>query len=835
MNVSPDEPAAAALTHINGMVRKNDGLFPQDSPVALIQSGKLKAQEGFEAMLNFLRKMIDEPYCRYQSKGHQHSKESNCTCLHKLRPTGPDDEVAEHRLRMISAHAVYFASLNAEMRTMLAMEWYSFAHVWSNQGKPLDYQYHLSVRSSEMFETRQDDDFWSNFHDLQEAIMSPRCCQNAMRLLYSYGSSRWSKVTTSFAERHVRPHGLKGKKSNRRNGVILEAEERLNTFFSDMQEDFAEVPATRMVRCLTGASLRKEEEGLVELPSYFTKRSLYKRFMYDSGYTIKISDKGNVKASVRTDDEWQSKNRPPLPILSWGTFTSYWQEHYPKMKIRVQSEDVCGECTIVQMRFKYNSFRLFAKSNSILPNTTELELFDILKNSLCQPCQEAEDAGGDGGAVDGGGSGQRGRDGVVEGGEAEDQVQVDSFVDDDPEQATNNKKDIELLSIALEHVKATDKQRKKHQLAKEDSLTAKLHWQVLTGEALRLPLQPRIQKLRYLLKFAFTGDYCQNMAIPYLGANQFGEAYYWSPLWVYCFGIADETSVDERTLMDAYYYFEHEGFKGGNNVASLIDKHFLKNNMLDKDDPIGEVVFSFDNCGGQNKNQIVLGYFAHRVEEGYFNKVVVCFLVRGHTKNACDRTFNLLKNEYRKKDLYSSKQLDEVLNKAEDVTATKVEADEFLDWAAAIKPLFSMPPSETKKNHNFTFTKESPGVIRISVYDGETERSYSCRARGGVAIDPKEREAYKQRSFPPPPEEKPVFTAIKRKELYDKWRPFVPEEHRIDSWFIDAPSAEDTARVLSDRAASKKRRMNTRTGGDTRKPAPVPATPAAASAPTALL
>ena len=34
-------------------------------------------------------------------------------------------------------------------------------------------------------------------------------------------------------------------------------------------------------------------------------------------------------------------------------------------------------------------------------------------------------------------------------------------------------------------------------------------------------------------------DYCKNLQVPHLGADQPGDTYYFSPIWVYCLGIVD--------------------------------------------------------------------------------------------------------------------------------------------------------------------------------------------------------------------------------------------------------------------------------------------------------
>jgi hypothetical protein len=80
-------------------------------------------------------------------------------------------------------------------------------------------------------------------------------------------------------------------------------------------------------------------------------------------------------------------------------------------------------------------------------------------------------------------------------------------------------------------------------------------------------------------------------------------------------------------------------------VASLILKmlRLPEINLLDKDEAGGELNFILDNCSGQNKNQMVLRLANLLVELGMFKLVNFLFLVRGHTKNPCDRMFNILK------------------------------------------------------------------------------------------------------------------------------------------------------------------------------------------------
>ena len=76
-----------------------------------------------------------------------------------------------------------------------------------------------------------------------------------------------------------------------------------------------------------------------------------------------------------------------------------------------------------------------------------------------------------------------------------------------------------------------------------------------------------------------------------------------------------------------------------------------------------------DNCGGQNKNGTVLKLAAYFAECEWFEKVNFVFLIKGHTKNACDRMFNLLKIKWHNLNVCSLKQALDVLNTVESVNA----------------------------------------------------------------------------------------------------------------------------------------------------------------------
>jgi hypothetical protein len=112
--------------------------------------------------------------------------------------------------------------------------------------------------------------------------------------------------------------------------------------------------------------------------------------------------------------------------------------------------------------------------------------------------------------------------------------------------------------------------------------------------------------------------------LPLFGNEQPGETYYFSPLTINIFGVAD-TDKDNHTLT-AYCYAEVVGNKGGNNVTSLLMKHLDDTYGLKETDPIKEPNILLDNCPGKNKNRMVLWLSVYLVELGFFSPSISCYM-----------------------------------------------------------------------------------------------------------------------------------------------------------------------------------------------------------------
>ena len=275
---------------------------------------------------------------------------------------------------------------------------------------------------------------------------------------------------------------------------------------------------------------------------------------------------------------------------------------------------------------------------------------------------------------------------------------------------------------------------------------------------------------------------------------------------MFAFGIADQTSV--KDMLNAFIYCEHEGKKGGDNVVSCLWKFLcLKGIIINGSPPpvpIEELTFTFDNCPGQNKNRMVIRFAAYLVEAGFFSQVNLVFLVRGHTKNACDRLFNLLKVLYSQQNIFSSAHLMDVLNKSDDVAAHRMP--EFFAWDDALEQLYKRPAGVTEKPHCFKLTVTKSGVLFYQDFDGEDWQEMDLKKRMSA-----EERAQLLASFSPAQVPAPGMKEIKRMELYSKWRQYVPKDQRTDWWFAEEPEQQLQKRVREDRTDRATARKNART------------------------
>jgi hypothetical protein len=223
---------------------------------------------------------------------------------------------------------------------------------------------------------------------------------------------------------------------------------------------------------------------------------------------------------------------------------------------------------------------------------------------------------------------------------------------------------------------------------------------------------------------------------------------------------------------------------------------------LNANDPISELNWRFDNCPGQNKNQMVIQFFVCLVERGYFLKLNLIFLVKGHTKNLCNWVFNLIKIEYHHKNIYSTDELMKVLNSHDQVTAIKVDEFDFHDWDSIFEDLYKQLTGFSVKPQNICFSADKPTSMFYSMYDGQPVTTKELM-KVKVTVKNHDKTIETTTLVAPPA---PGMKDIKRMELWSKWRSPIPVKHRKDWFFLDDPGPRMAKQVLAKQAKRLARR-----------------------------
>ena len=585
-------------------------------------------------------------------------------------------------------------------------------------------------------------------------------CISSILHILKIGRTKFKTIHTH-AEKGLPPpvHHLKGRESNRRK--ILETKETLDelrVFFLDLME-YSEPRATRFIRDETGMSDR--EAGTVDLPSFMSKRSLYKKFCWQLGHKLKTDGKGKTTVSQREDEEFDGRSRP---ICGWSTFRRFWKDNFPNLVIRPPKRDVCGLCYTYMNAFKSYKNNHQTDSDSSSSSSSNSNDSSDGNESLAEDSSD----GNENLAED-----------VVE-----DEDGLQSKLKRLASMDLETREDILLKSTV--HVTDAKAQRE---------YVSSLRGVAVLENAANLPHNERT----YLYYF----DYAQNVQCPQFGGEQPGETYYYSPLNVNVFGIVDSNTQTEKLV--AYCYHEGEGGKGGDNVNTMLYDFLEKQNLL-----IGggkHLVLVCDNCPGQNKNRMVIRFIVWLVEKGYFQTVSLLFLVVGHTKNPCDRLFNLLKAGYRNRNIYNVPDLIKILD--ENPLCSAVKAPKFLAWDQYFETIYRRPEG-IKANHCFHVSKDMPIplasttlVMRRSKAD---EGASKCVPLLNKNISLEEREL---RLTKMPEEIKaPGIKLFKRVELFKKYRTFVPHEYRDDELYQPVKEEDMVAHKESQkqkRVAKRKR------------------------------
>ena len=97
-----------------------------------------------------------------------------------------------------------------------------------------------------------------------------------------------------------------------------------------------------------------------------------------------------------------------------------------------------------------------------------------------------------------------------------------------------------------------------------------------------------------------------------------------------------------------YVWTENTAKRGSVEIYSCLHK-YLNDYVFNQSVYPKTLKIFADNCGGQNKNNNLCIALLRLVHQGKFDRIEQCFLVPGHSYNACDREFGAIEKHYKTK------------------------------------------------------------------------------------------------------------------------------------------------------------------------------------------
>ena len=426
------------------------------------------------------------------------------------------------------------------------------------------------------------------------------------------------------------------------------------------------------------------------------------------------------------------------------TFIEYWSRHYPHLVPQKVRADICGDCYTFSNRHRF--------------------ITGVIAREEKDRQEERQDA----------------EDNSSTGGDTEEETRDEgaTWAATEAEKVQLVDKQEQLVMDAALHVDMARRQRDYFRDKKEEAFL---------DREIGKPLHERC--------ITWVADYAQNVSLPNFAGEQPGDTYYYSPCNAYVFGIADCTI--RPTPLTAHVALEDQGKKGGNNVESMIWSQLEREGFVPTPEqlpthkPIKELNLFFDNCGGQNKNRMVFRLLFFIVKRKIALKASAIFLIRGHTKNDCDRIFNLMKRDYRKINIYTPTQMYEALNQSPQVSAIPV--DSFKDWNKLQDVYIKrLQGGTTNCNHIFTVDEaRDSNKLWLKPYYGAEKETFQTLVKTAF------HDNNTWWNETPEPIESVGMQYIKWQELYKFWRKFVPEQYHKDWKYYAEDLPEEQKKKLS--------------------------------------
>ncbi|XP_078732831.1 uncharacterized protein LOC144947479 isoform X1 [Lampetra fluviatilis] len=214
-----------------------------------------------------------------------------------------------------------------------------------------------------------------------------------------------------------------------------------------------------------------------------------------------------------------------------------------------------------------------------------------------------------------------------------------------------------------------------------------------------------------------------SFAMPHYGHMRPSADYFDSNLMLQNFVLADITSGINNVI----FYDERAQGKDADTLCSLRFVYHMRLLAKNPGAMSKTLVVILDNCVGQNKSQVVFMFFA-LLSLLFYRKVVLLYLMPGHSHNQADRVVTWCRNSMKGKNFYTPLDIVDTVNLINSIEATFIDHQDaqrpfYTGWESLLKKHFkSMPPRYTS---NYFFEVDE-GVLSMRHLSSTPDNEVTC-------------------------------------------------------------------------------------------------------------
>ena len=225
-------------------------------------------------------------------------------------------------------------------------------------------------------------------------------------------------------------------------------------------------------------------------------------------------------------------------------------------------------------------------------------------------------------------------------------------------------------------------------------------------------------------------DYAAAFQLPYL-TKQPGPLNFASNMTI---AFLDIVECSRKVAILSEEQFE---VKSASGVISLLEKYFAE---IDLENQYDSIVFAWDNCTSQFKNNSIMRWLASLVLEDRIESVKWLFFWECHGKNACDGFFGHCKKKFWARDNVCMEDCKTAIRLAsEGALIMEVNECDMKEYDSVLQErIFGPKIYQIKQGHEFTFTKGTVDTCKVTIQDsylkwGKRKHLYKL-VNGGLGL-----------------------------------------------------------------------------------------------------